>query len=117
MKKNQNRKKVPTTVGKSSREAFQGQLREMISGSEDLAEALKDVMAGFLEEVLEAEMDDALGARRGERTAGRLGYRSGHYKRGLVTPVSPIELRVPQDRGGLFSTEVFERYRVARRLW
>jgi len=110
MSKNQNKKTVPTTVGKSSPEGFRGQLREMIEGSEDLAEALKDVMAGFLQEVLEAEMDDALGAGKSERSSSRLGYRSGHYRRGLVTRVGPIELRVPQDRAGLFSTEVFERY-------
>ena len=39
-----------------------------------------------------------------------MGYRSGYYTRGLVTRVGRIELRVPQDRKGLFSTEVFERY-------
>ena len=38
------------------------------------------------------------------------GYRSGHYERGLVTRVGKLELRVPQDRDGRFSTELFERY-------
>jgi transposase-like protein len=32
-----------------------------------------------LQQVLEAEMEEALQAGKGERTAGRLGYRSGHY--------------------------------------
>src|SRR5262245_22343440 len=41
---------------------------------------------------------------------GRLGYRSGHYSRSLVTRIGKIELRVPQDRQGRFSTELFERY-------
>src|SRR5262249_17227362 len=59
---------------------------------------------------LEAEMTDALGAEKGERTAGRLGYRSGYYTRTLVTRVGKLELRVPQDRDGRFSTELFERY-------
>ena len=49
-------------------------------------------------------------AGKGERTAQRLGYRSGYYPRGLITRVGKIELRVPQDREGRFSTEVFERY-------
>ena len=40
----------------------------------------------------------------------RLGYRSGYYGRTLVTRVGKLELRVPQDRAGRFSTELFERY-------
>src|SRR3546814_3595986 len=35
---------------------------------------------------------------------------SGHYPRTLVTRVGKLELRVPQDRAGRFSTELFERY-------
>jgi transposase-like protein len=29
------------------------------------------------------------------------GYRSGHYERRLTTRIGTLELRVPQDRGGL----------------
>ena len=43
-------------------------------------------------------------------SAPRLGYRSGYYSRTLVTRVGKLELRVPQDRDGRFSTELFERY-------
>ncbi len=63
-----------------------------------------------VQEVLEAEMDEAVGARKGERSSERKGYRSGYYPRGLVTRVGKLELRVPQDRQARFSTEVFERY-------
>ena len=55
-------------------------------------------------------MTDALGAEKGERSPGRLGYRSGYYSRGLVTRVGKLELRIPQDRQGHFSTQIFERY-------
>src|SRR5579885_2288052 len=55
-------------------------------------------------------MTEAVGAAKNERTEGRLGYRSGYYTRGLVTRLGKIELRVPQDRQGRFSTELFERY-------
>ena len=57
-----------------------------------------------LQEVLEAEMTEALGAEKGERAAGRQGYRSGYYGRTLITRVGKLELRVPQDRTGRFST-------------
>jgi transposase-like protein len=55
-------------------------------------------------------MEEAVGARKGERTAERTGYRSGYYTRGLITRAGKLELRVPQDREGRFSTEIFERY-------
>jgi transposase-like protein len=73
-------------------------------------EGLKELFRGVLQEVLEAEMTEAVGASKSERTEGRLSYRSGYYTRGLVTRLGKIELRVPQDRQGRFSTELFERY-------
>jgi putative transposase len=73
-------------------------------------EFLRPLVAAVMQEVLEAEMEDAVAAQKGERSAGRLGYRSGYYGRKLVTRVGTLELRVPQDRQGRFSTEVFERY-------
>jgi putative transposase len=68
------------------------------------------VLQEALQAVLEAEMTEALQAEKGERTGERLGYRSGYYERRLVTRVGVLELRVPQDRSGRFSTELFERY-------
>jgi putative transposase len=68
------------------------------------------VLQAALQEVLEAEMTEALGAGKSERTADRAGYRSGYYERKLITRVGVLELRVPQDRAGHFSTELFERY-------
>jgi len=73
-------------------------------------DGLREVVRAVMQEMLEAEMTDALGAEKGERTAARLGYRSGYYTRTLVTRIGKLELRVPQDRDGRFSTELFERY-------
>jgi putative transposase len=71
---------------------------------------MRTLLQRMVQEVLEAEMDRALKAGKGERSGERLGYRSGHYSRTLVTGVGKLELRVPQDRSGLFSTELFARY-------
>jgi putative transposase len=51
-----------------------------------------------------------LGAERYERGEGRSGYRNGTKPRTLTTRVGALELRVPQDRDGTFSTELFARY-------
>ena len=73
-------------------------------------EGFRAALREYVQEVLEAEMDEALGASKWERTEGRQGYRSGYYGRTFITRVGKLELRVPQDRHGRFSTEVFERY-------
>ena len=76
---------------------------------------IRAVVRAALQEVLEAEMTEAVGAGKGERTPSRLGYRSGYYDRTLITRVGKLELRVPQDRDGRFSTELFERYQRSER--
>jgi putative transposase len=68
------------------------------------------MVRAVIDEFLEAEMAQAVGAEKGERAEGRSSYRSGYYSRSLVTRVGKLELRVPQDRRGRFSTEIFERY-------
>ncbi len=73
-------------------------------------------MQTALPEVLEAETAEALGAEKGERTPGRQGYRSGYYERVLITRIGKLELlRMPQDRAGRFSTELFGRYQRSER--
>ena len=53
---------------------------------------LRPIVRTVIEEFLEAEMTEAIGAQKGERVEGRRGYRSGYYRRqpnpraGRVTP-------------------------------
>jgi transposase-like protein len=82
-------------------------LQEIFGEDKD---GLKTLLREVLQEVLEQEMTEAVGAEKGERNAGRVGYRSGYYGRSLITRVGKLELRVPQDRQGHFSTQIFERY-------
>jgi putative transposase len=74
----------------------------------------KDFLVPMVQEavqtILEVEMEECLQAGKHERSAERLGYRSGYYRRRLMTRVGTMILRVPQDRGGQFSTQVFEQY-------
>jgi len=78
-------------------------------------EFLRQLIRTTLQEVLEAEMTEALAAAKSERKVGRHGYRSGYYGRSLITRVGKLELRIPQDRTGRFSTELFERYQRSER--
>ena len=94
---------MTTRKGKAKLSAMEG----LVAGDRDL---MKSLMKEALQEVLESEMTEHLGATPGERTEGRTGYRAGYYSRGLVTRIGKLELRVPRDRSGEFSTALFERY-------
>ncbi len=81
-------------------------LKALVAKDRDLMKAL---MKEALQEVLEAEMTEFLGAGPHERQDGRQGYRAGYYERGLVTRIGKLELRVPRDRNGQFQTALLER--------
>jgi putative transposase len=76
----------------------------------DDPEFLRDLVTHLVQEVLETEMTAHLGAASYERAATRTGRRNGHKPRQLHTRVGTLTLRVPQDRGGTFSTQLFARY-------
>ena len=82
-------------------------VKELLGRDPDFVRA---ALEALLQAALEAEMTEAIGAEKGERTETRLSYRSGYYGRSLITRVGTLELRVPQDRLGRFSTDLFERY-------
>ncbi len=88
-------------------------IKELLERDEDFVRA---AVQGFVQAALEAEMTEVLAAEKGERTEGRLGYCSGYYQRALIARVGTLELRVPQDRAGRFSTELFERYQLGEGL-
>ena len=71
---------------------------------------LRQLVERALQRFLEAEMTAHLGAARYERSDVRQGHRNGYKPRQLHTRVGTLTLRVPQDRGRTFSTQLFARY-------
>lgn len=82
-------------------------VRALLEQDKDL---VRELVQAAVQQILEAEMTEALGVAKGERSAARKGYRAGYYERSFITRVGTLEIRVPQDRDGRFSTELFERY-------
>jgi len=76
----------------------------------DDAGFLREIVQRVLQEVLETEMTEHVGAAPHERTAERKGHRNGYKPRTLRTRVGTLNLLVPQDREGTFSTKLFARY-------
>lgn len=73
-------------------------------------DAMAELLTGILNQVLESEMTEHLGADRHQRSDDRAGYRNGYRSRTLTTRVGSLTLHVPQTRDGSFSTTLFRRY-------
>ncbi len=83
----------------------------LLSGQNGLAKLVEAV----LNQILEAQVAETLGADRHERSDERQGYRNGYRPRMLYTRVGPVTLQVPQTRDGSFSTDIFRRYSAANK--
>lgn len=79
--------------------------REYLRG--EIRQATRMVM----EEIMQEELTQFVGAKWGEITPNRRGYRNGYYQRDLATTNGVLEdLNVPRDREGEFHSQAFERY-------
>src|SRR3712207_5456062 len=71
---------------------------------------LRGVVERAVQQILEAEMTEHIGAAPYERGENRTGHRNGYRPRALRTRVGTLNLLVPQDREGTFSSRLFSRY-------
>lgn len=76
----------------------------------DDPEFLRRIVEEVIKELLEVEMTNHVGAAPYERTDARRGQRNGYKPRALRTRVGTLNLLVPQDRDGTFSSAIFARY-------
>jgi putative transposase len=83
---------------------------EQLSGLLTEDQGLQGLVETVLNQVLEAQVTEQIGARPYERSEGRKAYRNGSRPRTLTTRVGPLVLHVPQVRDGSFSTTLFTRY-------
>lgn len=81
---------------------------QVITGNRD--EALKFLLERILNELMQAESQEQLGASRSERTDSRTDYRNGTRERDLNTRIGKITLKVPRHRNEPFHTMVFDNY-------
>ena len=78
--------------------------------SETKDEAFGKLMEALLNQVLQAESSEQLGAENYERSAERSDYRNGIRTRSLTTRIGKIELKVPRHRNVPFKTTLFDTY-------
>lgn len=82
---------------------------------------LKDLVRNSVEEALNALLDkeahETINTEKFERSSGRQGYRSGHYKHNLHITVGKVERKVPKLTCIPFKTAIIERCRRRESSW
>lgn len=73
-------------------------------------DGLKELIQEVLNQILEAQATEVVGAEKYERSEGRQGYRNGYRERKIIARIGTLTLRIPQLREGVFSPELFRRY-------
>lgn len=89
-----------------------GQLIEMydIKTAADIQEALKDLLGGTIQGMLEAELEQQMEARE-EAEPGYTDSRNGYKAKTLRSSMSEIPIQVPQDRNSDFEPKVVPKYK------
>jgi putative transposase len=81
-------------------------------------DVMREAMTLVLQELIEAEAAQAIGAARYERTDDRTTHRNGSRTRLLSTKAGDVELHIPKLREGSFLPILLEpRRRIDRALW
>jgi transposase-like protein len=79
---------------------------------------MREAMQLVLQELIELEASQVIGAGRYERTDGRTTHRNGSRARLLSTKAGDVELQIPKLREGSFYPSLLEpRRRIDRALW
>jgi len=92
-----------------------GKLIEMydVKTMSDIQDALKDLLGGTIQGMLEAELDATLGYERHEKTEEpKTNYRNGQKPKTLKTSMGELEIKVPQDRNAEFAPRIVPKHKT-----
>lgn len=95
--------------------ARRAQLGELMAGAgiksmEDIQELFKDMIASFVKQGLEGELDEELGYSKYDfRNKDTDNSRNGHSEKTLKTSFGDVEIQVPRDRKGEFEPELIKK--------
>ena len=89
-------------------------LVELISGNcktpADVTEKLKNLFAGTLQKILEAEMEEHLGYEKNSVLGNNSGNsRNGYGKKTIKSEWGESEIAVPRDRKGTFEPKIIQK--------
>lgn len=82
-----------------------------VQTTKDVQEMLKDLFAGTIQEMLEAELEDHLGYERYyNKNKGTSNSRNGYRSKKVKSDFGEVKLSIPRDRNGEFEPRVVKNY-------
>ena len=79
-----------------------------IKTTEDIQEALKDLLGGTIKSMMEAEMDEHIGYEKYQHSDAT-NYRNGVKKRNVHSTFGEFQVEVPQDRNSTFEAQIVKK--------
>ena len=81
-----------------------------VSSMDDIQNLFKETIAEFMEDGLEAELDDELGYSKYDYKSKNTGNsRNGHSKKTLKTSFGNVDIETPRDRNGEFEPQLLKK--------
>ena len=76
-----------------------------IQSAEDIQEALKDLLGGTIQEMLESEMNEHLGYEKYEHSS-ESNYRNDKKTKKIMGKYGEMDIEVPQERNSTFESRI-----------
>lgn len=89
---------------------------ENFTSTTDIMTAMKELFKDVLQQVMECELDAALGYERSQRLSKSAdeqkprNYRNGYSQKTVKTQLGEIEIQVPRDRNGDYEPQIIGKY-------
>lgn len=98
------------TMSQGKKNIIQALLEEYdIKSAEDIQDALKDLLGGTIQSMLEAEMDEHLGYQPYERSENS-NARNGRKSKSIRSKYGEMDIDVPQDRNSSFEPQIVRKH-------
>ena len=89
---------------------------ENFTSTNDIMSAMKELFKDVLQQVMECELDAALGYEKSQRLSKAANeqkprnYRNGYSQKTVKTQLGEIEIQVPRDRNGEYEPQIIGKY-------
>jgi len=98
------------TMSQGKKNIIQALLEEYdIKSAEDIQDALKDLLGGTIQSMLESEMDEHLGYQPYQRSENS-NARNGRKSKSIRSKYGEMEIDVPQDRESSFEPQIVKKH-------
>lgn len=90
--------------------------KENFTSTNDIMSAMKELFKDVLQQVMECELDAALGYEKSQRLSKTVdeqkprNYRNGYSQKTVKTQLGEIEIQVPRDRNGDYEPQIIGKY-------